>query len=468
MTREDADGVDGAPEGTIDLSHRRRAHLVGIGGAGMSGIARMLIQRGHEVSGSDRQESRTLDALRTMGAEIRVGHDADAVGDAEVVVRSTAIDDDNVELRAAADRGVPVLHRSEMLAALMRGRRTVLVSGTHGKTTTTSMLVVSLQGAGHDPSFAIGGALNEAGSNAHAGSGELFVAEADESDRSFLAYTSDVAVVTNVGSDHPDAFADLHDAVEAFHAFLRQRRAGAPAVICGDDPGAARLADAEPPVVTYGVDPTSDYRLVPADDDGSATLRTGGETIARVRVAMPGRHNLLNAAAALTTCHVLGADLERAADALASFTGPQRRFQRLGVAAGVEVVDDYAHNPTKLRAALAAARSVADGRLVVVVQPHLYSRTEALGAELGRASAGADLVVVTDVYGAREDPVPGVTGEIVADAAREAGADVIYEPGLGEIPGLLVDRLDVGDLVLITGAGDVNQIGPELLRRLGG
>ncbi|HEX2026372.1 MAG TPA: UDP-N-acetylmuramate--L-alanine ligase [Nitriliruptorales bacterium] len=452
-------------------------HLVGVGGAGMSGIARMLLQRGHHVSGSDRQEGRSLDGLRAMGATIQVGHDPAVVDDAEVVVISSAIPPGNPELVAARSAGTPVLHRSEALAALMAGQRAILVAGTHGKTTTTSMLVVALQAAGADPSFAIGGALNETGSNAHSGSGELFVAEADESDRSFLAYQPDLALVTNVELDHPDAFTDLADTQAAFGAFLLRRAPGAPAVLCRDDPGAARLAT-DPatrglgPVVTYGEDPRAEVRLVAtrATDVGAPTgrLRTGGEDMVEFSLALPGRHNLLNAAGALTACWLVGVDVDAAARGLASFTGVQRRFQRLGSAAGVEVIDDYAHHPTELRATLAGARAVARGRIVLVVQPHRFSRTERLGAELGRAAAGADLVVVTDVYGADEEPVPGVSGEIVAVAARAAGANVLWVPHLADVAARLADKLRPDDLVLVTGAGDVSQIGHALLARLRG
>lgn len=450
----------------FDLSEPRQVHLVGIGGAGMSGIARMLLQRGHAVSGSDRKGSRTLDELQAMGASVQVGHGGAAVGGADVVVRSTAIDDDNPELIAARDQGLDVLHRSEMLATLMAGHRAVLVSGTHGKTTTTSMLVVALQGAGEDPSFAIGGALNESGSNAHAGSGRIFVAEADESDRSLLVFRPDLAIITNVGLDHPAEYPDIDSAVELFRTFLDRRSPDAPVVLCGDDEGASRLADVGS-VVTYGTGPEATVRVLPGEEQ-TGSLRVGGETVVEFEVGMPGHHNLLNAAAALTACWCLGVDLEQAAAPLATFTGPQRRFQRLGTAAGVEVVDDYAHNPAKLRATLAAARSVAEGRVVVVVQPHLYSRTRELGEELGRAAAAADVVVVTDVYGAREEPIPGVTGEIVVGGARSAGANVTWVPRLGDVPDLLVELVTPGDLVLVTGAGDVNEVGPALLRKLRG
>lgn len=452
----------------------------------MSAIARSLIQLGHLVSGSDRQEGRALEGLRAMGAAIQVGHDSRAIVAAEAVVISSAIRPTNPEVVAATRAGIPVLHRSEMLAALMGGHRAILIAGTHGKTTTTSMTVVALQATGADPSFAIGGTLNEVGANAHAGTGALFVAEADESDRSFLVYRPDVAVVTNVELDHPDAFADFEETEAAFRAFLARRSANAPAVLCADDPGTQRLADIRE-VVTYGQDPRATFRLVPAPARPAreaaggagvspalmgpaqrARLRYRGTDLVAFSLAVPGRHNLLNAAAALAVCHLVGVDPDAAAAGLASFTGVQRRFQRLGTVAEVEVVDDYAHHPTELRATLAAGRSICRGRVVLVVQPHRFSRTAVLGAELGRAAAGADLVIVTDVYGADEQPVPGVTGELVAVAAREAGAKVVWEPHLGDVPRTLATLVEPGDLVMVTGAGDVSQVGPALLTLLRG
>jgi UDP-N-acetylmuramate--alanine ligase len=442
-------------------------HFVGIGGAGMSGIARILLQRGGRVSGSDLRDSRTLDELRMLGARIAIGHDPGHIADAEVVVTSSAVPSDNAELAAARAAGRTVLRRAEMLATLMRDDRSVLVGGTHGKTTTTSMTVVGLQAAGLDPSFAIGGSLNESGANAHAGADRLFVAEADESDRSFLVFRPDVAVVTNVELDHPDEFRDLDAVTEAFRAFLDRRAVGAPAVLCADDPGALALAaDADPPVVLYGSSPRAEVRV--QFDELGHRVRHAGEEIARLRLAVPGRHNVLNATAALAVTVALGVDPAAAAGGLERFTGVARRFQLLGSAAGVRVVDDYAHHPTEVRATLAAARSAGYGRVVLVVQPHRFSRTALLGAELGRAAAAADVVVVTDVYASSERPVPGVSGRIVADAATDAGATVYYVPHLGDIVEVLVDLVHDGDLVLVTGAGDVTQVGPALLERLEG
>jgi UDP-N-acetylmuramate--alanine ligase len=453
---------------SVELTPATRVHLVGVGGAGMSGIARILLLRGVPVSGSDLREGRALDELRVLGASIVVGHDAANVEGADLVVTSTAVPQDNPEVVAATNAGVPVLRRAEMLAALMAGERAVLIAGTHGKTTTTSMTVVALQAAGGDPSFAIGGSLNESGTNAHAGSDGVFVAEADESDRSFLVYTPDIAVVTNLEHDHPEEFADLADVHDAFVRFLVARAPGAPAIVCLDDPGsAALLADIADPAITYGTDPRADVRLV-TRQDGTTNVRMPDGADLALTLAVPGSHNLLNAAAALAVCGVLGQDLDAAAAGLRRFTGAARRFQPVGEAGGIRVVDDYAHHPTELRATLAAARSSGADRIVVVVQPHRYSRTEVLGAELGRAAAAGDLVIVTDVYGAGEAPVPGVTGQLVADAAVAAGAKVLYEPHLGGVVDRLAEHVRDGDLVLTTGAGDVTHVGPSLLLRLGG
>lgn len=452
----------------LDLSTPTHVHLVGIGGAGMSGLARILLLRGHRVSGSDLKESRALDELRVLGAEVGIGHDAARLGDAAAVVVSTAVSPDNPEVVAARDRGLPVVPRAQLLASLMADQRRILIAGTHGKTTTTSMVVVALQAAGGDPSFAIGGQLNETGTNAHAGSGPLFVAEADESDRSLLAYSPDVAVVTNAELDHPDEFVDLPDVLAVFTQFLANRRPGGTAVMCLDDPGAASLLEGcRGPVLTYGEHPAADLRLV-VEGDGRGQLRRGSDEVARLDLQVPGRHNLLNATAALAVCAVEGIDLPTAAAGLTSFTGAARRFQVLGEEHGVTVVDDYAHHPTELRTTLAAARVRAAGRVVVVVQPHRYSRTRVLGTELGRVAAAADVVIVTDVYGASEEPEPGISGHLVADAAEAAGARVIWQPHLGTVVDELAAIVQPGDLVLVTGAGDVSQVGPALLERLRG
>jgi UDP-N-acetylmuramate--alanine ligase len=468
-------GIDVAPAGTDVTGGSstsplgrvpHRVHLVGIGGAGMSAIARILAQRGYDVRGSDLREGRALAGLRALGVRVHIGHAAEHVADADVVVTSTAVAGSNPEVIAARDAGVSIVPRARMLAHLLDGQRSVLVAGTHGKTTTTSMIVVALHAAGIDPTFAIGGELNEAGTNAHAGSDAIAVAEADESDRSFLEYRPDVAVVTNVELDHPEVYRDLDDVVAAFAAFLERRTSAGTAVVCVDDPGVRRLMElARTGIVTYGVDARADVRLI--ERDGRAHVSVEGAAYP-LELTVPGRHNLLNATAAVAVGVQLGAPVPALLDGLARFSGAARRFQVLGEVDGVTVVDDYAHHPTELRATLAAARERAPGRIVCVVQPHRYSRTAVLGEELGRAAAGADLVVVTEVYAAGEQSVPGVNGAMVADAARRAGARVQFVPHLGDVAPLLAAEVTAGDLVLVTGAGDVGQVGPSLLALLAG
>jgi UDP-N-acetylmuramate--alanine ligase len=442
-----------------------RVHLVGIGGAGMSAIARILAQRGCTVSGSDLHDGRAVSALRALGVRITIGHDASNVGDAEVVVISTAVPPSNPEVLAARTNGVRVVQRARMLADVIADDRAVLVAGTHGKTTTTSMAVVALHAAGVDPTFAIGGELNEAGTNAHAGVDPIAVAEADESDRSFLAYEPDVAIVTNVELDHPEVYRDLEDVVGAFEAFLSRRRPGGPAIVCIDDPGVRRLLPRiGGEVISYGRSASAQVRLVDRSS-GPTVLVAGGSH--HLELAVPGEHNLLNATAVVATCVALEVPVAAAIAGLARFRGAARRFQLIGEVEGVSVVDDYAHHPTELRATLAAARTTGAARVLCVVQPHRYSRTAVLGEELGRAAAAADVVVVTEVYGAGEPAVPGVNGLLVAEAARTAGARVHYEPHLAEVPALLAAEVRPGDLVLVTGAGDVSQVGHGLLALLG-
>ena len=460
-----------SPTDALTLPTERPVHLVGIGGAGMSALASILLQRGHAVSGSDLRGGKAASALTAMGAVVHVGHDAAHIGDAALVVVSTAVPVDNPEVAAARDRGVPVVRRADLLAALMQGRTAVLVAGTHGKTTTTSMLTVALQGAGVDASFAIGGMIHESGTSAHHGSDDVFVAEADESDRSFLAFRSDCAIVTNVEVDHHDVYTGMDDVLDTFGQFLANRSDDGLAVLCADDAGTQQLADRiDGRVVTYGEAPDADLRLVDVElgVDGSACrlLRDDAQPV-RLQLRVPGRHNLLNAAAAMAAVEWLGADVTAAAAALARFSGAQRRFQRLGTRRGVTVVDDYAHHPTEIAATLAAARQTAPaGRLVAVFQPHRYSRTAALAAELGEALAAADVAIVTDVYGAGEPPVPGVTGQLVAEATERAGAQTHFIAAISDVPQAVADLVRDGDLVLTMGAGDITQAGPLLLEAL--
>ncbi len=451
------------------MSLGQRVHLIGIGGAGMSGIARVLLARGVTVTGSDTKDSRAIAALRALGAVVHIGHAADQVSGSDSVVVSSAIRETNPELLAARVAGITVVPRAEALASLMVGRRGVAVAGTHGKTTTTSMLTVAAFHCGVDPSFAIGGDLNEAGSNARHGTGDLFIVEADESDGSFLAYRPHAGVVTNVEPDHLDHYGDAAAVDRAFEDFVDTVTGFV--VICADDEGSLRLAersrDRGADVRTYGVGPDADLRLDDLTTAGSTSRYAPvlkGRRLPTVELAVPGRHLALNSAAALLTGLGLGLPEAAMVEGLAGFSGVRRRMELKGTAAGVTVYDDYAHHPTEVRAQLEAARGmVGGGRLVVAFQPHLYSRTQAFAEEFGAALALADLVLVMDVYGAREDPVPGVTGALVAGHIPLPADCVVFEPSWSQAPVRLAALARPGDLVLTLGAGDVTQVGPEVL-----
>lgn len=468
-----------------------RVHMVGIGGAGMSGIARILLDRGALVSGSDAKESRAVAALRARGAQIAIGHDAANLdllpgGPTAVITTHAAIPKTNPELVEARRRAVPVILRPAVLAKLMAGMQTLLVTGTHGKTTTTSMLIVSLQHGGFDPSFAVGGELGEAGTNAHHGSGEVFVAEADESDGSLLEYTPGVAVVTNIEADHLDFFgtADAYTAV--FDQFIERLAPGGALVVCADDPGAAELADRSAAmgvrVLRYGS--TSDgstvlaAKLLSWEQHGTgavADIQLAGEANPRaMRLSVPGRHMALNALAALLAAVEVGAPVAQVLDALAGFEGVRRRFELVGTANGVRVFDDYAHHPTEVRAALTALRAVArqdrsgrpssgGGNSIVVFQPHLYSRTEAFAREFAAALDTADKVFVLDVYAAREQPLTGISGATIAE---HVSVPVRYLPDFSSVAQRVAAEVGPGDVVVTMGAGDVTMLGPEIIAAL--
>ena len=462
----------------VPLEDLGAVHFVAIGGAGMSGVARVMLARGCVVSGSDAKESPVLSALAVEGAEVHVGHDAAYLEGKDTVVISSAIRDDNVELAAARAAGLRVLHRSQALASTMAQSRRVAVAGANGKTTTTSMLTVALQHCGIDPSFAAGGELAKHGTNAHWGTGDVFVAEADESDGSFLVYRPEVAIVTNVQPDHLDFYGTFAKVQEAYEAFASSITSGGLLVACHDDEGSRHLADlarvAGMRVLTYGWSPDADLVLSGEVFRGlmSRVDITGPDGQTRVlRINIPGRHNLLNAAAAYTAAvEGLGQDPTRVLDGLFGFTGTRRRFEPKGTAGGVSVVDDYAHNPGKVAAVVGTgAQLVAGtGRLIVVFQPHLYSRTRDFAREFGAALAPADAVVLMEIYGAREDPVPGVSSALVADALRVAreDADVEVIASWSAVAEAVAARVQPGDLVLTVGAGDVTMIGPEILRAL--
>ncbi|WP_128431072.1 UDP-N-acetylmuramate--L-alanine ligase [Streptomyces cyaneus] len=451
-----------------------RPHFIGIGGAGMSGIAKILAQRGAKVAGSDAKESGTAEALRALGATVHIGHAAEHLADdASCVVVSSAIRQDNPELARAAELGIPVVHRSDALASLMDGLRPIAVAGTHGKTTTTSMLAVSLSELGLEPSYAIGGDLDAPGSNALHGDGDIFVAEADESDRSFHKYAPDVAIVLNVELDHHANYASMDEIYESFETFADRITDGGTLVISADQDGARELTRRVTArgvrVVTYGEAQDADVRVLSVVAQGLKSqvhvLLDGQELT--FTVSVPGRHYALNAVAALAAGAALGVPAAELAPALAAYTGVKRRLQLKGEAAGVQVIDSYAHHPTEMTADLEAMRAAAgDARILVVYQPHLFSRTQELGKEMGDALALADSSLVLDIYPAREDPIPGVTSDLIIEAARAAGAEVTAVHDKNEVPALIAGMAKPGDLVLTMGAGDVTDLGPLILDRL--
>jgi len=451
-----------------DLSTPRRIHLVGAGGAGMGAIAAVLHAMGHTVSGSDLKGGPVLERLRVEGMEMHVGHDPDHVGDAELVAISTAIPAHNPEVKVAHERHIPVLRRSDLLPLISAQRRTIVVAGTHGKTTTSSMLAMALVEAGCDPSFIIGGDVNEIGSGAVWSDGDWFVIEGDESDRTFLSLGGEVAVVTNVEPDHLETYGNDPHQLEA--AFVEFAAAATTRVYCVDDEGARRLSTAVPGV-TFGTAADADYRMVDVERSRASIsfrLVHGAEDIARVELPTPGMHNARNAAAAIVTCALIGADATDAARALGRFGGVARRFEFRGVVNGVTFVDDYAHLPTEVEAAIQAAADGGWDRIVCVFQPHRYSRTAALWRDFAQSFDGADTTVVTDIYSSGETPRPGVTGKLVVDAVLDANpwASVAWMPRLDDVASWLVDRLRPGDLCLTLGAGDLTGLPDQVISRI--
>jgi UDP-N-acetylmuramate--alanine ligase len=455
--------------GVPTLEGVRSVHLIGIGGAGMRNLARLLLARGVQVTGSDLKDSDGLRELSALGARVHVGHDAAGLGRPDAVVISSAIAEDNPELMAARATGLPVWARQQAIAAVAEAHRSIAVAGTTGKTTTTSMIGVVLERAGLDPTYLVGGDLNESGSGARAGAGDLFVFEADESDGSFLLMDPEIGVVTNVAMDHLDFYPGGEDEVRSAFAefFTRCQRV----VACTDDPGvreSLRLAGVQ--AIGYGTGPQADVHLevsTPGPGGAGGVIQIGG---ARVRLVLPidGAHNLLDAAAAVVVGDLVGVPATAAAATLATFSGVHRRFEHRGRARDADFFDDYAQVPTEIAVTLDVARRRGPGRLIAVVQPHRYWRTQALWRELGAAAALADSVLVMDVYGANQNPIPGVTGSLVVDGVRLAAPDlpVVYTPGHQDTIEELVREVRPGDLVVTLGCGDVWMVGDAAIQRI--
>ena len=447
-------------------------HFTGIGGSGMSGIARLFLGAGHTVTGSDRSENHNTEALRALGATVSIGHAAQNLGDADALVFTGALWPDNPEYLLAVERGIPVLHRSQALAWLINSQRLIAVAGAHGKTTSTGMIVTALLAVDADPSFVNGGVIQSLGVSSARGSGELFVVEADESDGSFLLYDTAVALVTNVDADHLDHYGSHEAFDDAFVEFTD--KASELVVISSDDPGAVRVAaalrarSAHKRVLTFGTDAGADVRLHSVDTDGPVSFSIafdGSDYAAQLRI--PGVHNALNAAGAFAVLVGLGFDPEAVLAGIETFGGTERRFELHGVVRGVSVYDDYAHHPTEVAAALSAARSVlGDGRLIAIHQPHLYSRTALMAGDFARVYEElADETIVLDVYGAREDPVPGVTGALVSERFADPSR-VSYLPDWQAAADHAAEIARDGDLIMTLSCGDVYRIVPQVLESL--
>jgi UDP-N-acetylmuramate--alanine ligase len=463
------------------LGRTRRVHFVGIGGIGMSGIAELLVNLGYEVSGSDAKESDVTHRLARLGVEVSVGHDASYVGPADVVVMSSAIGTDNPEVVEAGRRRIPVIPRAEMLAELMRLRFGIAIAGAHGKTTTTSMVALVLERAGLDPTAVIGGRLSAFGSNARLGRGESIVVEADESDRSFLSLFPSIALITNIDREHMEAYGSWDALQDAFAEFANKVPFYGAAVLCVDDaPVRALLPRILRRIITYGFaedagDTAPDVaghemRLEAFGSQCAVSQLVDGTrtTLGLLQLPIPGRHNLLNAIGAVAIGLELEVPFRRIAEALAEFTGAERRFQIRGERREVMVVDDYGHHPTEITAVIAAARPM-ERRIVVVFQPHRYSRTRNLMAEFGRALAAADEVVLTDIYPAGEPPIEGVTLEALSDAIRAAAPVPVHlVRTLDEVPGRVAALAHRGDLVITLGAGSIGSAGERILAALAG
>ncbi len=449
----------------------RRLHFVGAGGVGMSGLAEiLLLSTPLEISGCDRERSENTERLTALGAKIAYGHDPAHIQDTDLVVISSAVAESNPEVAAAKQRGIPVIRRAEMLAEIMRLKQGIAVAGTHGKTTTTSLTGMVLTEAGFDPTIVVGGRVRILGTNARLGKGDFLVAEADEYDRSFLELTPVVAVITNIEADHLDTYRDLADILEAFTSFANRVPFYGAVVACSDDAGVLQiLPRVKRRVVTYGESADANLRAAGIRLEASGTTFEVWEgrtwSLGTVRLPLAGRHNVLNALAAIAVGRELSIPFPTIARALKDFTGVVRRFETKGERGGVLVLDDYAHHPTEIAATLAAARQVHPARRIVALfQPHLYSRTRDFAAEFGRALLACDVAVVTDVYPSREKPLPGVTGDLVAQAAKRAGhANVVYVSEKPAVIGELERVLRSGDLLVTMGAGDVVRLGEAYL-----
>ncbi len=452
-------------------------HFIGIGGAGMSGLAKVLRQKGLSVSGSDIKESSNIANLRALGIDIQIGHSKKNIGSCDAVVISSAIREQNEELLEAKNKKIPVYQRAQMLALIAGGKNVIAVSGTHGKTTTTSMVSVIFENNGCDPTFLIGGELNDIGSNAKHGSSDYFIAEADESDGSLLHFDPDTLIITNIEADHLDFFDSFDEILALFKTFIGKIKPGGRAIVHGDDPNikdVVRTSNFELRkigILTYGKSEDNDFYYSDFKQSGFGSafnVYKQNKLLGQISLKVPGEHNVLNALASLACAMESGLTFDQIKTALGSFSGVKRRFQFLGNNDKADIYDDYAHHPTEIEATLRAAANEGQGRIVCVFQPHRYSRTSFLAKEFGSAFSNADVVVITDVYSAGENPIPGVSGKLVVDAilGAQGHKNIAYMPKLSDVLNYLESEVRSGDLVITMGAGDISTVGHRLVSQL--
>jgi UDP-N-acetylmuramate--alanine ligase len=455
----------------ILLGNCKHIHFVGIGGSGMSAIAKILLEMGYQVSGSDLCETDMTHKLTQLGATVFAGHQADYISGADAIVISTAIPNTNPELCAAREKGIKIFHRADIVAAVMNRQASIAVAGAHGKTTTTSMIALMLERAGSDPTVIIGGEMNDIGGNAKLGAGKYLVAEADESDGSFLKYAPQVAVVTNIENDHMDHYKTMDNILQAFREFITHLPTDGLAVVCFDN---AYLRDivktVDRPFISYAIEHEADYMAANIRTLGATTIYDvyfRGDLLGTIKLDVPGRHNVVNSLAALIVGLHTGLTFAVAAEGLAIFQGVKRRFQTKGRVAGVWVVDDYAHHPTEIITTLLAARQTNPKRLICVFQPHRYTRTQLLCQEFGKAFEPADLLILTDIYAAGEQPIPGISGETIQDAVKQQTQQRLTNiADYTKIARYLIEIVEKGDLVITMGAGNIYLAGEDLVEKL--
>ncbi len=452
-----------------DLERKGSFHFIGIGGISMSGIARLLLEKGYQVSGSDLKDSDLLQTLRVSGARISIGHDPKNISGAGVVVISSAIPEDNCEVQEARRLGLPVWQRAQMIAKIMENKKGIAIAGTHGKTTTTSMASLLLEKNDFDPTVLIGGELNDLGGNAKLGRGELVVTEADESDGSFLFFSPEIALITNIELDHPDYFSSYQMVLNVFQKFMKKVSPQGKIILCIDDPGikeAIALETPQTPILSYGLGNGDLQGREVVLNNGGSNFKVffRGEKLGEINLRVPGKHNVYNSLGVIGIGLTLGLEFPQIKKGLEAYKGVQRRFEEIGLVGGVRIIDDYAHHPTEIEATINAARSTDPNRVLAIFQPHRYSRTSSLQTGFAEALDKADIVIVTSIYSASEKPIPGVSGEKIVNLIKEKGKEnkAIYCPKLEDIPKIIGGDLKPGDLVLTLGAGDVFKVGPLL------